>query len=232
MGTESTPIVVDFPLRGKWVAASTPAERIPSHGTDFLGQRYAYDFLRIEESKRGFKFFRGSMLRYLLVGVRLSDCYGWSESIHAPFDGTIVTAVDGWPERKRLHFLTEIAVVLKNSVTFNPKKATDLGSVLGNHIIIKMRDKEVYAFFAHARCGSLRVCTGKEVHTDQHLADVGHSGNSMAPHLHFHLMDRASIVEAQGLPCCSKEYEALHDSTWCKITEGIPGKREFIGYAP
>jgi len=62
------------------------------------------------------------MLRYLLVGVRLSDCYGWSESIHAPFDGTIVTAVDGWPERKRLHFLTEIAVVLKKFSDVQPKE--------------------------------------------------------------------------------------------------------------
>lgn len=171
------------------------------------------------------------MLRYLLVGVSLSDYYGWSEPIYAPFNGTVVTAEDGWPERKRLNFFTELAVVLKNSVTFNLKKATDLRQVLGNHVILKMQSEEVYAFFAHARCGSLRVCKKDEVHTGQHLADVGHSGNSTAPHLHFHLMDRASVIDAQGLPCCFKEYEALHSDTWCKITGGIPGKREFIRYA-
>ena len=33
--------VVDFPLRGeRWVAVNAPGDRIPSHGTDQLGQRY------------------------------------------------------------------------------------------------------------------------------------------------------------------------------------------------
>lgn len=41
-------IVVDFPLRGEWTAYHTPAEKVPSHGTDQLGQRYAYDFVRFD----------------------------------------------------------------------------------------------------------------------------------------------------------------------------------------
>jgi hypothetical protein len=36
--------VVEFPLRGEWMSPTTPIKRIPSHGTDQLGQRYAYDF--------------------------------------------------------------------------------------------------------------------------------------------------------------------------------------------
>ena len=32
------PRIVDFPLRGEWVAVHTPGSRIPSHGTDMLGQ--------------------------------------------------------------------------------------------------------------------------------------------------------------------------------------------------
>lgn len=42
-------IVVGFPLRGEWRAATTPARMIPSHGTDMLAQRYAYDLLRVDE---------------------------------------------------------------------------------------------------------------------------------------------------------------------------------------
>ena len=30
-------VAVEFPLRGEWVAANTPAERVPSHGTNQLG---------------------------------------------------------------------------------------------------------------------------------------------------------------------------------------------------
>jgi len=37
-------IIVDFPLRGEWVAPNTPGSKVPSHGTDQLGQRYAFDF--------------------------------------------------------------------------------------------------------------------------------------------------------------------------------------------
>ncbi len=228
---EIEPITVDFPLRGEWVAGTTPAERIPSHGTDALGQRYAYDFLRIEKERKGFKFFRASMLRYFLFGVQLDNCYGWSEPIHAPFAGTVIAAKDGWRERKRVHPLRDLAIAVKNGVLFDPKKISDLRSVSGNYIILKMPGKEIYAFFAHARTDSIQVHEGDEVRLGQHLADVGHSGNSTAPHLHFHLMDRANILEAQGIPCRFSEYEALHDNVWSKVTDGIPGMGEFIRYA-
>lgn len=42
------PIVVGFPLRGEWYAPNTPGSKIPSHGTNRLGSRYAYDFIQIE----------------------------------------------------------------------------------------------------------------------------------------------------------------------------------------
>jgi hypothetical protein len=44
--SELEPIVVHFPLRGGSTAFHTPAEKVPSHGTDQLGQRFAYDFVR------------------------------------------------------------------------------------------------------------------------------------------------------------------------------------------
>jgi hypothetical protein len=222
------PVTVEFPLRGEWEAEHTPAERIPSHGTDQLAQTYAYDFVRIEREAKGLKFFRGSMLRYFLVGVTLDECYGWSEPIYAPFSGRVAAAKDGWPERRRLHLLRDLAVVLKNALTFDPKRTDDLRPLLGNHVMLKMPDKELYAFFAHARCGSIRVREGDEVRVGQQLAQVGHSGNSTAPHLHFHLMDSANLLEAAGVPCRFREYEALRDGEWRKVTHGVPGKREFV----
>jgi len=38
------------------------------------------------------------------------------------------------------------------------------------------------------------------VKVDQVLARLGNSGNSDAPHLHFHLMDSNSPVGAEGIP--------------------------------
>ncbi len=94
-----------------------------------------------------------------------------------------------------------------------------------------MTGEEVYAFFAHARTGSVQVRDRDAVRMGQHLANVGHSGNSMAPHLHFHLMDNSNIFEANGLPCGFREYEAFHGDGWMKVVAGIPGKREFIRHA-
>jgi hypothetical protein len=224
------PITVEFPLRGEWEAEHTPAERVPSHGTDQLAQTYAYDFLRLEMEGNGLKFFRGSMLRYLVLGVTLDECYGWSEPIYAPFSGTVMDAKDGWPERKRLHLLGDLAVVLKNALLFEPTKTNDLRPVLGNYIILKMQGKEVYAFFAHCRTDSVRVRDGDAVQVGQRLAEVGHSGNSTAPHLHFHLMDKPNILEAKGLPCDFKDYEAFRDGAWERVTEGLPRKRELVRY--
>ena len=111
---------------------------MPSHGTDQLGQRYAYDFMRIDRESEGWKFCRSTLRRYHLVGVRLDECYAWGQPIHAPFAGTVVTARDGWPERRRLHVATDLAVVLKNALMFNPRRTHGLTPVLGNHVVLKM----------------------------------------------------------------------------------------------
>jgi hypothetical protein len=98
MGELDDPVVVDFPLRGEWAAATTPAHTIPSHGTDMLGQRYAFDFVRIDD-RRGFHLHPAGTLQSYLIGGRTRDCYGWGQPVHAVFDGAVVEAVDGVPER-------------------------------------------------------------------------------------------------------------------------------------
>ncbi len=72
---------------------------------------------------------------------------------------------------------------------------------------------------------------GPDVPAGERLADVGHSGNSTAPHLHFQLMDRPDLLSAVGLPCAFRDYEAWRDGAWSRVTAGIPKKREFVRYA-
>jgi len=220
------PVVVEFPLRGEWIAVTTPARRIPSHGTDMLGQRYAYDFVRTDPNRKGAYFYKAGGLHYLVAGVRLEDCYGWGQPIHSPVAGTVVQAEDGWPERRRVHFVRDVGLALKNGLTFNPKRLTDLRPLAGNHIIVET--DAGYAFLAHARTGSVRVSKGDTVEPGDHLADVGHSGNSTAPHLHFHVMDRLDVLTAQGIPCCFREYEVLSDGVWTQMQNGIPKHTERI----
>ena len=117
-----SPVVVDFPLRGEgWLAVTTPAARIPSHGVDALGQRYAYDFLVVDE-RPGEYFFPGSGLGGALRGVRTRDCYAWGAPIHAPFDGEVVAALDGMPERQWIHPVREVVRQVVNGAMFAPSR--------------------------------------------------------------------------------------------------------------
>jgi hypothetical protein len=215
-----TPVVVDFPLRGEWFAPNTPGTKVPSHGTDMLGQRYAYDFVGIDPQSAGMRFYRPSPLHYLVIGVRLQDCFGWGQPIFSTTVGIVVRAEDGWPERDPVHLARDLALLFKNARTVNTQRTVDLRSLSGNYIIIEASGG--YAVYAHAQTGSIKVSQGDRVAPGQHLANVGHSGNSTAPHLHFHMMDHQDPWEAQGIPCCFREYEVFHAGAWHLIQNGIP----------
>jgi murein DD-endopeptidase MepM/ murein hydrolase activator NlpD len=192
-----------------------------------LAQTYAYDLMQIDwRYPKSFRFFTRSYWTALLFGVRLKDCLGWLQPIYAPFDGEVVEAVDGIKERDPVHFFRDMAIALKNGIFFKEKSNAELKSVIGNYIILK--GDHCYAFFAHGHTGSVRVRAGDKVTAGQQLAEVGHSGNSTAPHLHFQLMDGPVLMEANGLPCCFREYELWKEEEWCKVNNGIPGRYDRI----
>ncbi|MCU7797067.1 MAG: M23 family metallopeptidase [Candidatus Thiodiazotropha sp. (ex Myrtea spinifera)] len=218
------PIAVKFPLSGEWCAVNTPGEKVPSHGTDWLGQTYAYDFFQIDWSKKGYKFYKSSILSSLIFGAKLEDTYCWSQPILAPFEGEVIEAKDGVAERTPVHIVRDLLVVLKNGFFFRGETNDELHPVLGNFIILK-RDDGVYCLLAHARTGSVKVEAGQRVIEGQKMAEVGHSGNSTAPHLHFQLMDSPNLIEAKGLPCCFKNYKVCSHDSWVPVDNGVPGKR-------
>ena len=218
------PIAVRFPLFGEWCAVNTPGHKVPSHGTDLLGQTYAYDFLQIDWAQRGYKFYKTPILPSLFFGVQLKDTYCWSKPIYAPFEGEIIEVKDGIEERNPVHIIRDLVVVLKNGFIFRGKSNDELHPVLGNFIILKM-DQNVFCLIAHARKGSIIVSKGQKVKEGQELAQVGHSGNSTAPHLHFQLMDSPNLIKAKGLPCCFKNYQIFSKGSWLEVENGIPGKR-------
>ncbi|MBE0685294.1 MAG: M23 family metallopeptidase, partial [Anaerolineaceae bacterium] len=76
--------------------------------------------------------------------------------------------------------------------------------------------------YAHAQTGSIKVSPGDKVIPGQHLANVGHSGNSTAPHLHFQMMDYPDPWKAQGIPCCFRDFEVFQNGAWHPVQNGIP----------
>jgi hypothetical protein len=222
-----SPVIVEFPLRGEgWMAVTTPAARIPSHGVDILGQRYAYDFVKVDD-RPGIHVHPTSTLMASTIGGRTSECYAWGASIHAPFDGEVVAAVDGVAERGWINPFREAARMIWTGITFSPAK---IPSILGNHVIL--RAGEVYAGFAHLAPGTLAVEPGQRVRTGDLLGRVGHTGNSTSPHLHFQLMDSADLMSAHGIAAAFTAYEVRDDDGWRRIEHGVPGPRERIRSVP
>lgn len=222
------PVIVAFPLRGEWLSPNTPGTKIPSHGTNQLGTRYAYDFIQVDWDRKGWPAYRVSLPHYLLFGVPLNEYYCWGQEVYAPCNGIVIQAKDGYEEQARTNLLSDMSNAYKNAHYFNPEK-DDVQSVAGNYIIIECGDN-VYAALVHLQTGSIQVSVGQSVKKGEVIGRVGHSGNSFAPHLHFQLMDSSDIATANGLPCAFEQYEVFQDGAWKIVVNGIPTHKDRIKF--
>lgn len=175
------PAVLGPPLQGgRWVAADgcCLARRHvrafqPVGGGMFIAQRFAIDWEQLDASGR------------LWVGDDsvLTNWEGYGENILAVADGTVVRAIDGLPD--------QVPGALPQGL--DPSQAD------GNAVFLRLRDGRI-VFYAHMLPGSVTVRAGDRVVRGQLLGRVGNSGNSSAPHLHMHVMNRNQLFAANGLP--------------------------------
>ena len=224
MGELDHPVVVELPLRGQWTVEQTPAHRIPSHGTDILGMRYAYDFVRTDE--RGRLHPAGSV-RWLVAGGATRECFGWGEPVLAATAGEVCVAVDDVAERDRVHPVRDAVTALGVARRYGRGAPVDPRDLAGNHVIV--RTGAVFALYAHLVAGSVTVGPGEHVAVGDQIGRVGHSGNSTAPHLHFQLMDQVDPRRAAGVPCAFAHYEVVDGSGGSRrVRAGIPDRHERV----
>ncbi len=209
------PVVLAAPVRGRWVALNSPGSKVPSHGVHAYGQTYAIDVLRPRPS--GPKAVAGWGLR-----TRRPEQYSsFGEPVLAVGDGTVVVATGSQRDHRARD--TWPALLLMLTVEGMVRELRGVRGVLGNHLVVD-HGGGVFAVYAHLRRGSLLVGAGDRVRAGRRLAEVGNTGNTSEPHLHFQLMDRPHPAAAAGVPWRWAGIDARAgdlDPTW---TTGDPDK--------
>ena len=109
----------------------------------------------------------------------------YGADVLAVADGTVVDTLDELNDQK------------PGSLP-DPKTIT-VNNVDGNHVVLDLGDG-VFAFYAHLQRGSVTATLGSRVKRGQILGKVGNTGNTSAPHLHFHLMEGPSVLGSNGIP--------------------------------
>jgi hypothetical protein len=188
----SKPLVLRPPLRGnRWVVmngccglgGAHRVAMIPVNGGLWIAQRYAIDYMRLDGKGR---FFEGDEH----VPEHYAD---YNADVHAAADGTVVETLNTLDD--------QVPGKLPDPSTIN------IENIDGNHVVMDLGGG-YYAFYAHLRKGSVTVKRGDRVKAGQVLGKLGNTGNTSAPHLHFHIMDSASVLGSDGLPYVIDDFAA------------------------
>jgi hypothetical protein len=143
----TAPVEIAFPFGGRWLAMNSPARRVPSHGVDLFGQRYAIDFVGVDDRHRDAV---RSDWRTLLHTEPLERFYSFGRPILAPADGVVVAVHDGEPdhEARRSQF-----ALVPYALGQAARVRLGAAAVAGNHVVLALRESGAFA----ALCTCVRV---------------------------------------------------------------------------
>jgi hypothetical protein len=157
---------------------------VPLYGEAQIGQRFATDWIKLGADGRAF---HGDSLVN-------RNWYGYGTPVFAVADGIVSETKDS---------------IIEN-VPFSPTMAVPITfeTVGGNHVILDLGGGH-FAFYAHLQPGSLKVKLGDRIRRGQPIGLLGNSGNSTAPHLHFHVTNGNSPLGSEGLPWVWDKFQLL-----------------------
>lgn len=172
---------------------NSPANRVPSHGTNAFGSSNAIDLVPVDEQGRSApRTWRG-----LVTHEPPETFFGFGQPILAPMSGTVELVHDREPD----HEARRSQLALVPYMLGQPRRAR-LGApgLAGNHVVIALSSDGPFVLLAHLQRGSVQVRPGQPVSVGAPVARCGNSGNSTEPHLHLQVSDSTEWTTAQGLP--------------------------------
>jgi hypothetical protein len=177
-------LVIGPPLKGgRWVALNGCCDANGAHrpssqtvnGGLYFAQRFAIDWMRLDD--------QGRLLNGDASHVHSYVAYG--ADVLSVADGIVVAVLDTLDDQ--------------TPGALPDLKSMSLETVNGNNVILDLGGG-TFAFYAHLEHKSVTVAVGDHVKRGQILGKLGNSGNTSAPHLHFHIMGSPSVLGADGLP--------------------------------
>ncbi|MFL6064393.1 MAG: M23 family metallopeptidase [Friedmanniella sp.] len=205
------PVVLSVPLTGSCRVQNSPANRVPSHGTEAFGSSYAIDLVPVDDRGRSAPPTRRGLLKpeppELFVGFGLP--------ILAPVAGTVAVVHDGEPDHEARRSQLALVPYLLGQSRRAKRGAAGLA---GNHVVIAIGTDGPYLLLAHLQRGSVQVRPGQPVSVGIPVGRCGNSGNSTEPHLHLQVSDSTDWPRARGLPFIFRRQDG---STWLPANSEI-----------
>jgi hypothetical protein len=181
---DAKPLIIGPPVAGAgWVAANGCCNPDITHrgsvqsvnGALYNSQRFAIDWMRLDEQGR-------------LVHGDESDVHNYND-----YGADVLAVANG-----------KVVSVLNNLDDQVPGRLPEPSSITietvdGNHVVLDLGGGR-FAFYAHLQKNSIKVRPGDAVKKGAVLGKLGNTGNTSAPHLHFHIMNRPSPMASDGIP--------------------------------
>lgn len=143
--------------------------------------------------------------------------FAYGEKIVAVADGVVVKSVDQFPDN-----------IPKTNEGFDLALPITRENLGGNFVIIALPNGQFAQYF-HMRPGSVRVKPGDRVKRGQLIGQVGNSGDSRWPHLHFQLGNKPDMFATEGLPFVIDHFRMKNlDGTWSERSDEFPWSDETV----
>ncbi len=168
--------------------------------------RFAYDFCPTNEKQETYKN----------KGELNKEWYGFGANIYAPAGGTVVEAFNDAIDSK----IGQIAFEYKEAIKDNT-------IMMGNYVIIDHHNGE-YSTLMHMKRGSLSVKVGDRVEQGQILGQIGDSGDSFIPHLHYQLTNGIDIMNSEGIPIYFNNFQRVQGSKIVAVNKGYLETGEIV----
>jgi murein DD-endopeptidase MepM/ murein hydrolase activator NlpD len=199
-----------FPLAGTWYVGAAPSLNSPHRWA--ANEEFGYDLIALG----------GDGQTHKGDGSHLDDYYAYGRDVLAVADGVVVEAgADATEANDRLKQAGESepdfekrTVAEQNNLLARSYKAP-----LGNYVVIRHAGGE-FSHYGHLKQGSVRVKAGETVVRGQAIGQLGHTGNSTEPHLHFQLTDGPDSMYSRGIPITFKNVADLLGSEGSALQAG------------